>query len=303
MLEVEDLKYLYSSPEATFVDYFHHAAAAQEHLLESVDEFKDFTGYRLFRCELGNNDIRPINEALFIWDNLGNGPHLDKVNELINIAHTPTDEDRLLLRRYLYTIERSLEAYLDIIGNAQQVRKIAGHIFEGLLHKTLVARGLSVYGGEVSFHIHSETATDEQNNEKIKLSFDRYFTNQPNHKPGTFDSSCVVFGAKVTTKDRGNMFFVDRYLYEKTHAHRPKFIAIALNDVQRKRKNNKTVGVSWTFLPGHFRLYSHIFGELDGYYFIDPPPVVDKLRPQFNSLKTIDELFYDDIPSWSMNND
>ncbi len=62
--------------------------------------------------------------------------------------------------------------------------------------------------------------------------------------------------------------FIDKILLERFVKHDQKVIGIFLNDVQRKGHDN----VSYTLVSGLFMVYSKFLTELDGVYYLDPPP-------------------------------
>ena len=62
--------------------------------------------------------------------------------------------------------------------------------------------------------------------------------------------------------------FLDKLLMQKFADHPVKVVGIFLNDVQRKEEKN----ISYTFVSGLFMVYTRFLAELQGVYFIDPPP-------------------------------
>jgi hypothetical protein len=242
-------------------------------------------GYEL--RNFGNKDIRPIFERRFIADDFDKAKDRFK---LICRSDAPSPEEREYFASAIYTIQQTIAGYLDVVAEAQTSRKVAGEFFQGLVVTLFQEFYYETSGGNVSFNI-------DGGNEKVKLSFD-IIAKPKGVTSNLLEPPSVVCGVKTTTKDRMNMFFVDRFLYEETHKHRPTFIALCLNDVQRKRSKGKTTGISYTFLPGHFRLYEHVFGSLDGFYYVVPPPFVEKQTNTGGALKSIDVLFFDELPVW-----
>ena len=87
--------------------------------------------------------------------------------------------------------------------------------------------------------------------------------------------------------------FIDKILLERFVEHNQKVIGIFLNDVQRKESNN----ISFTLVSGLFMVYSNFLTELEGVYYLDPPP--NALKEPFNKyMKTFSELITKDI--WSL---
>ena len=63
---------------------------------------------------------------------------------------------------------------------------------------------------------------------------------------------------------------------EKFSEHPVKVIGIFLNDVQRK----ETEKISYTFVSGLFMVYTKFLTQLEGVYFVDPPPITK--QPPYN---------------------
>ena len=84
--------------------------------------------------------------------------------------------------------------------------------------------------------------------------------------------------------------FIDKMLLERFVNHDQKVIGIFLNDVQRKENNN----ISFTLVSGLFMVYSKFLTELEGVYYLDPPP--NALKEPFNKyMKPFSELVTKDI--------
>ena len=84
--------------------------------------------------------------------------------------------------------------------------------------------------------------------------------------------------------------FIDKILLERFVGHPQKVIGIFLNDVQRKETNN----ISFTLVSGLFMVYSKFLTELEGIYYLDPPPIVAK-KPYSDYMKRFSELITTDL--------
>jgi len=302
---IEAIKGLYGSAQANLYDYYEIATRCHEYVLNNSTEEMISLGYSL-RSGGINLDVRPIKHNLFIWD-VEEFKNRTSIFEFINNPSSIelNEVNRHKYRSILYTIQKSIESFLDLKVDAQQARKVVGEVFQGFVSEIFKTKQCLTLGGGVSFTIpaiQTEDTEEDQEDHKVKLSFDLLVRKFGSIRNADFQETDIICGVKTTTKDRGNMFFVDRYLYHQTQTTRPKFIAVCLNDVQRKKNRlRQTVGVSFTFLPGHFKLYEHVFGQLDGYYFIDPPPRFEETALMRENLNTMDKLMLDHLPIWHSN--
>jgi hypothetical protein len=84
--------------------------------------------------------------------------------------------------------------------------------------------------------------------------------------------------------------FIDKILLERFVGHPQKVIGIFLNDVQRKETSN----ISFTLVSGLFMVYSKFLTELEGIYYLDPPPNATK-KPYSDYMKRFSELITTDL--------
>lgn len=87
--------------------------------------------------------------------------------------------------------------------------------------------------------------------------------------------------------------FIDKILLEKFVRHKQKVIGIFLNDVQRKEADN----ISYTLVSGLFMVYTQFLTELDGVYYLDPPPNALK-KPYNRHMSPFSKLITSDI--WTL---
>ena len=87
--------------------------------------------------------------------------------------------------------------------------------------------------------------------------------------------------------------FLDKLLMQKFADHSVKVIGIFLNDVQRKN----TKQISYTFVSGLFMVYTKFLTELEGVYFIDPPPIT-KGVPYNQHISPFSKFIAEDI--WNL---
>lgn len=108
----------------------------------------------------------------------------------------------------------------------------------------------------------------------------------------------AIGSVKTSSKDRIDKIFIDKFLYNKlTEKDTPHF-AIFLNDVQRKGKEGK-YGINATFLPGHFKGYTIKLNPLDGVYYFDIRPNMEKEDILKDHIYKFDRFLLNDI--WEFN--
>lgn len=104
------------------------------------------------------------------------------------------------------------------------------------------------------------------------------------------DPNEIVVSIKTTSKDRMSKIFIDKILLERFVGHKQKVIGIFLNDVQRKEHHS----ISYTLVSGLFMVYSNFLTELEGIYYLDPPPIVNT-TPFNQYIKPFSELLNKDL--------
>lgn len=313
---IDEVKLHYQ--EKNLEDLYKLSVRCHSFLLAESHITAEFEGYSM-RQHKDNEakKVRPIRESLFISEDFDSWK--DSLEDLLaRPCPKASSTHRLNQRKLIYTIQQSVGGYLDLIAKSdsdvQQARKVAGEFFQALIGQ-IFAQQYAVSSGNISFNIKEAGGANEKlkkaiedvpAQEKLRLSFDHLIRPMDHQIEDNSDLEppCVVCGVKTTTKDRGNMFYVDKFLYTATHLHRPSFIAVVLNDVQRKQSKGKTTGISYTFLSGHNRLYRYVMEPLDGYYYVDPPPpVVKEMEEGDSNMYTIDKMLNDDFPAWLQNSD
>ena len=77
---------------------------------------------------------------------------------------------------------------------------------------------------------------------------------------------------------------------QKFAEHPVKVVGIFLNDVQRK----ETEKISYTFVSGLFMVYTKFLTQLEGVYFVDPPPIT-KSVPFNEHISPFSKFITDDV--------
>lgn len=187
----------------------------------------------------------------------------------------------------LYTIQQSIGAGLDLLLSSNSARKHAGNRFEELIRSVFTEIGIT--NRKTVLQIPYKTDEGEKvykcENDLILSPY-----NKVRSSSKSLDEKEIVVSVKTTSKDRMGKIFIDKILLERFVKHDQKVIGIFLNDVQRKETNN----ISYTLVSGLFMVYSKFLTELEGIYYLDPPPNSQK-APYNKYMKTVSQLLTKDI--------
>jgi len=235
--------------------------------------------------------IRPINRRLFIYSAEEFKNRLNDFRNVIEKLKTKhedwSEREKELIDSVLYTIQQSIGAGFDLLANPNSARKHVGNRFEELIKVIFTEIGIAnkrtvlkipyqTEKGEKTYKCENDLILSPC--EKVKSS-------------GThLDEHEIVVSAKTTSKDRMGKMFIDKILLERFVNHKQKVIGIFLNDVQRQKMNN----ISFTLVSGLFMVYTKFLTELEGIYYIDPPPNALK-EPCCKHMKPFSELVTKDI--------
>ena len=234
--------------------------------------------------------IRPINQKLFIGnvdDFESNLKQLQNIFLQIKNGNKINTEQKNIIDRTLYTIQQAIGAGLDLLVNPNSARKHVGNRFEELIK--VIFTEIGVANKHIVLQIPYQT---DEGTKTYKCETDLILSPYKSVKStSTFlDENEIVVSVKTTSKDRMGKIFIDKILIERFLNHPQKFIGIFLNDVQRKSSNN----ISFTLVSGLFMVYSTFLTQLDGIYYLDPPPNAGK-APYSNHMKRFSELITNDL--------
>ncbi len=238
------------------------------------------------------NISRPINTELFcacerFQEKL---THFDFVFDALKNRVVPDDKYRSDFVQVIYTLQQSIGATLDALpaGKSNQARKRNGDLFENLIRLLVQEMGVDCVSDIVQVPV-----CDAQGIELFKMSYQHDLVVKNN-------SEIKVLGSvKTSSKDRLDKIFVDKLLFNRLAGKTLPYIAVFLNDVQRKKtKKVNQYGVNSTFLSGHFRAYTIRLTPMDGVYYCDirPNMVTDPFLSQH--IRTIDHLFFTELHRW-----
>lgn len=174
-----------------------------------------------------------------------------------------------VIDKTIYTIQQSIGAGLDLLVNPNSARKHVGNRFEELIKVIFTEIGVAnkKIVLQIPYKAGEGTKTYKCENDLIISPFESVKSSS-----NSLDENEVVVSVKTTSKDRMGKMFIDKILLERFVEHPQKVIGIFLNDVQRKESDN----ISFTLVSGLFMVYSKFLTELEGVYYLDPPPNANK---------------------------
>jgi hypothetical protein len=258
-------------------------------VLSSSNEKND---YIIYSSEIAGTTkfIRPINTKLFINDLNefdANFKQLQEVFIKIKSGTEIVDSDNNIIDKTIYTIQQSIGAGLDLLVNPNSARKHVGNRFEELIKVVFTEIGIAnkKIVLQIPYEAEEGTKTYKCENDLIISPFKDVKSSSE-----SLDENEVVVSVKTTSKDRMGKMFIDKILLERFVEHPQKVIGIFLNDVQRKESDN----ISFTLVSGLFMVYSKFLTELEGVYYLDPPPNANK-KPYSDYMKRFSELLTTDL--------
>jgi len=267
-----------------------------EYLPVVLSEFKEKNDYKIHSSQIAGTTkyIRPINQRLFIYS-----PHDFKnkftdfkilVEKLKNKNSDWNNSEKDLINSILYTIQQSIGAGFDLLANPNSARKHVGNRFEELIKSIFTEIGIP--NKKTVLQIPYKTDEGEKT---YKCENDLIISpyNEVKSTNKHLDEKEIVVSIKTTSKDRMGKMFIDKILLERFVKHDQKVIGIFLNDVQRKESDN----ISFTLVSGLFMVYSNFLTELEGVYYLDPPPNAFK-KPFNKYMKPFSELVTNDV--WNL---
>lgn len=238
------------------------------------------------------NISRPINTSLFCTgENFAERlKNFDLAFEVLQNHAVPPDRIRSDFVQVVYTIQQAIGATLDALaaGKSNQARKRNGDLFENLIRLLIQEMHVDCVSDIVQAPI-----CDDEGTELSRMSYqhDLVIKNKGEIK--------VLGSVKTSSKDRLDKIFVDKLLFNRWAGKTLPYIAVFLNDIQRKKsKKINQYGVNSTFLSGHFKAYTIRLTPMDGVYYCDIRPNM-KTDPFLSQrIKTIDHLFFTELHRW-----
>lgn len=259
--------------------------------VQSSFETKSY--YRIYISKIAGTSkyLRPINEKLFIFKpkefEKGFAQFLKIIERLKDRETNYSEAERATIDSVVYTIQQSIGAGLDLLVDQNSARKHVGNRFEELVRAIFTK--MQVANKRTILKIPYDTDEGEKiykcENDLILSPYDKVRSTS-----NSLDEKEIVVSVKTTSKDRMGKMFIDKLLLERFVKHKQSVIGIFLNDVQRKEDNN----MSFTLVSGLFMVYTKFLTELQGIYYLDPPPTAMK-NPFNKYMKPFSILLTKDI--------
>lgn len=277
----------------TLNEFYSIAKRVKEYMPNVLSHSVDKNDYTIFVSEMANAKkyLRPINKTLYISDQ-DEFEHAYKIfTETISKIKVGfvdfTEGEKRNIDSFLYTIQQSIGAGLDLLVDPNSSRKHVGNRFEELIR--VVFNEIGIANKRIVLRI--PYSTDE--GEKIYKCENDLILSPTGKVASTsdhLDENEIVVSVKTTSKDRMGKMFIDKILLERFVNHPQKVIGIFNNDVQRKKNND----ISFTLVSGLFMVYTQFLTQIEGVYYLDPPPTV--LKAPFNRhMKRFSELITIDL--------
>lgn len=267
-----------------------------EYLPNVLSGSEEKSGYKIHSSQIAgvSKYIRPINQKLFVYDPGDFSKRFNDFMKLFRKLETRNenwdDSEKYLIDSVLYTIQQSIGAGFDLLVDPNSARKHVGNRFEELIKSVFtemdIANDKTVL--QIPYITDEGEKTYKCENDLILSPFENVKSSGKH-----LDKNEIVVSVKTTSKDRMGKIFIDKILLERFVGHDQKVIGIFLNDVQRKKSDN----ISYTLVSGLFMVYTNFLTELEGIYYLDPPPNVFK-EPFNKHMKSFSELVTFDI--WNL---
>jgi len=272
----------YFSYTQRYLDFIDDVQRVQAVIVSQNEPHYRFLQYKQ---DGGYSVTRPLNTHLF-YSASEFSRVLPRLQQLLAARRRarPTNEDREIVNRSVYTIQQSIGATLDSLpaGESNKARKINGDLFEHLIQLLLTTLGVDCTSGTVQVPVRVRDIAE----------FPMRFQHDLIIKSGELVK--VIGSVKTSSKDRLGKIFVDKFLLHRMTGKDVPHIAIFLNDVQRKGKLPR-YGINSTFLSGHFKGYTVKLNPLDGVYYCDIRPNMVTEPILRDHIRTFDRFIFDDL--------
>lgn len=261
------------SSKSNLIQFKETTLRVLNYLPDVLNEESEYSGYVICSSKIAQTkkSIRPFRKDLFIRESKTfekKYASFDKIlQRLIKGDRNFGVEDYQLVDSVLYTIQQTLGIGLDLMVESNSARKHVGNRFEELIRTLFDSLGISFK--KVVLSIPYETDEGEKfyrcETDVIISPYDKVKSDSK-----SIDKHEIVVSLKTTTKDRMPKIFIDKVLMERFLGYPVKVVGISQNDIQRKEGSKAKI--SYTFVSNLFMVYTRFLAELEGYYYLDPPP-------------------------------
>jgi len=261
------------SSKSNLIQFKETTQRVLNYLPDVLNEESEFSRYVICSSKIAQTkkSIRPFRKDLFIRDSKTfekKYASFDKIlQRLVKGDRIFREEDYQLVDSVVYTIQQTLGIGLDLMVESNSARKHVGNRFEELIRTLFGSLGISFK--KVVLSIPYETDEGEKfyrcETDVIISPYDKVKSDSK-----SIDKNEIVISLKTTTKDRMPKIFIDKVLMERFLGYPVRVVGISQNDIQRK-EGSKTK-ISYTFVSNLFMVYTRFLAQLEGYYYLDPPP-------------------------------
>jgi len=293
---IEDIQ----APKYSLSEFFGLTERILGYIPNVISSSERTRGYTILFSKAAGTEkyVRPLREKLFIFDSKAFKDKAERMQAIIHKAgkkkssNNPNQQDHQTVDEVLYTVQQSIGAGLDLLGNPNSARKHVGNRFEELIQA--IFNELGIANKKVVLKIPYDVGEQERiysaETDLIVSPFKQVKSNNTH-----IDEAEVVLSVKTTSKDRMGKIFIDKILLENFLKQPIKMVGIFLHDVQRKQAKD----VSFTLVSGLFMVYNKFLTKTDGMYYLDLPPVAEQ-EAYAELLKPFSDFILTDV--WQLLN-
>ncbi len=189
------------------------------------------------------------------------------------------------INKVVYTIQQAAGSIGDSFDNPNQSRKRIGQLFETLVKLIIQEVGLECESRTISIPILGHPGYEMSYELDLVFSCNKVIVAAETKYIHVTE---IAGSVKVTSKDRIDKIFLDKYLLTNLMGRDVPVIAVFLHDVQRARRGKSIFGINSTFKTNHFLGYTVALNKLGGIYYVDPRPEMvtnEELRKQVGDFQ------------------
>jgi hypothetical protein len=201
------------------------------------------------------------------------------------------------INKVVYTVQQSIGCIGDSFENSNQSRKRIGQLFENFIKLIIQEVGLDCEPRTVNIPIPNYPGYNMSYELDMVFSRDKAIVASETK----YIHPSEIFGSvKTTSKDRIDKIFLDKFLLTRLLKRDIPVIAIFLHDVQRARRGDSIFGINSTFKSNHFLGYTVALNKLDGVYYVDPRPEMQKNERLREQIHDFQRFLVNDL--WTLSN-